>query len=212
MNGKTLIAVFVLIVCANTLCAQTIFSNKQLPPGYEKEAATALFYFPELKSTSVHFRIIKTYTPLSTKPTFFSVIKKPAKRKYIITISKQTIKGLTPILFQYLTDSAMIGVLGHELSHVSEFQKKGFFGFLHLAFKHYSKKFQDTFEFNTDKICINHGMGNYLLVWSKFVREALHIKNWRGADNINEADAGIERYMNPATIREYTAKKPGGSH
>ena len=106
----------------------------------------------------------------------------------------------------------MIGVLGHELSHVSDFQKKRFFGFLNLAFKHSSKKFQDTFEFNTDKICINHGTGNYLLVWSKFVREALHIKNWRGADNINEADAGIERYMNPATIREYIAKKPGNSH
>jgi hypothetical protein len=193
-----------------SLQAQNISNNKILPPGFEKEAVTALQFFPELNKTAIRFRIIETYTPLSTRPTFLSIFKKPAKRKYIITISNKTIKELSPILFHNLTDSARVGVLGHELSHVADFQKKNFWGFIRLAIKHSSKKYQDQFEFNTDKICLNHGMAAYLLSWSKFVRSVLHIKNWRGADNIKEMDAGIERYMNPETIEKYNREIPAG--
>ncbi|MGE5108113.1 MAG: hypothetical protein ACM3H8_11245 [Sphingobacteriales bacterium] len=203
MNCKILLSVFVFISYAKSLSAQQPVSNKQLPQGYEKEAIIALSYFPELKNTHITFRIINAYTPLSTKPIFFSIFKKPAKRKYFITISNQTTDKLSPILFKQLTDSAKIGVLGHELSHVADFQNKHFFQFLHLGLKHSSKKFQDKFEFNTDKICLQHGLGSYLLAWSVFVRNALHIVNWRGADNINEKNEMIERYMNPGTIKNY---------
>lgn len=203
MKRKIFASLLFLLTATSFLYAQEEWNSKELPAGYEKEAITALRFFPELKNTAIRFRMVDTYTPLSTRPTLLSIFRKPAKRKYVISISKKTVKELSPILFHHLTDSARIGVLGHEMSHVADFQKKNFFGFIRHALKHSSKKYQDKFEYHTDEICLQHGMGNYLLAWSKFVRHALQIKNWRGADNIKEMDAGTERYMNPETIERY---------
>ena len=66
-----------------------------------------------------------------------------------------------------------------------------------LIFKHLSKKKMDTFEFNTDKRCIDHGLGFQLLSWSKEVREKLKLTRWGGAKN---PEGKNERYMNPETI------------
>jgi predicted SprT family Zn-dependent metalloprotease len=203
---KLLLLIFFLVLYVVNTNAQS--SNKELPAGYEKQVIFALAYFPELRDVAIQFLIKHTHTPLSTRPTFWSIFKKPAKRKYIITISDESVVKLSPILFNNLNDSAQIGVIGHELSHVTDFQKMKFFGFMHLLIKHYSNKYQDRFEYNTDKICIEHGMGHYLLAWSVFVRNALHVKNWRGADNIEEKPTDCERYMNPQTIRSFLDKAP----
>lgn len=175
----------------------------EIPAIYETYIASAIKYFPELNTVSFRVRIKHAHSPLSTRPAFWSIFKKPSKRKYIITISSGSVNTLLPILFQNLPDSAKIGVTGHELSHIVDFQKMKFGGFVRLLFKHYSNKYQDRFEYNTDKICIEHGMGYYLLAWSTYVRKALHIKNWRGADNIDEQQTDCERYMNPATILSF---------
>ena len=59
-------------------------------------------------------------------------------------------------------------------------------------------------EFNTDRICIHHGLGNYLLAYSKHVRETMHVHNWRGGDYVNKGNGNgkYERYMNPDTIEK----------
>ena len=67
-----------------------------------------------------------------------------------------------------------------------------------------SKKYLDKMEFNTDRICIQHGLGKYLLAYSKHVREVMHVHNWRGSDYVNKGNGNgkYERYMNPDTIEK----------
>jgi len=55
----------------------------------------------------------------------------------------------------------------------------------------------DKFEYNTDKITIEHGLGFQLLSWSKEVRQKLDLKQWGGS---NRPNGRRERYMNPETI------------
>ena len=72
----------------------------------------------------------------------------------------------------------------------------------------FSTKYTDRFEFNTDLICINHGLGFQLYDWSKFVRKSLNISEWKGASNdesLKTKTTPRERYMNPQTIEEYIA-------
>ncbi|MFZ0596657.1 MAG: hypothetical protein WAM46_06720 [Flavobacterium sp.] len=174
--------------------------NKIIPAVYETQILIALSYFPELKNTNIEFRLKKTNTPLSSKPTLPGLLQSAKKRKYIITISEETNPALEPILFKKLNFNAQVGVLGHELSHVSDYLTKGFSKMMNLVLiEIFSKKQVDQFESRTDHICINHGLGFQLLDWSKSVRENLKIDYWRGADNLKHKTSD-ERYLNPETI------------
>jgi len=179
-------------------------NNKVIPPQYEKPILTALSYFPELKKVHIVFQIKKAYTPVSTKPNFAGVFKRKDHRTYIVTISDQTIDTLKPLLFQNLIFEQQVGVIGHELSHVVDFNSKNFPQTLGVGIGHISNRYLDKMEFNTDRICIQHGLGKYLLVYSKHVRETMHVHNWRGVDYVNKGNGNgkYERYMNPDTIEK----------
>jgi hypothetical protein len=175
-------------------------TNKIIPTAYESQILIALSYFPELKKTTIEFRLRKTNTPLSSKPKLLGLLQSAKKRKYIITISEATNSRLEPILFKNLNFNAQVGVLGHELSHVSDYMSKGFSKMTNLLLiEIFSKKQVDKFETRTDHICINHGLGYQLLDWSKSVRKNLKIDYWRGADNLQYMTKK-ERYLNPETI------------
>lgn len=175
-------------------------SNKMIPAVFERQILIALSYFPELTGTAIEFRIKHTPTPLSTRPSWLSILKKKSKRHYIITISDSSTPSLSPILFKNLDFNAQVGVMGHELSHVADFVQQSSVGMLRIGLGNLSRKFLDKFEFKTDSICIAHGLGYQLLAWSIFVRKALNSANWEGADSINDPVMNRERYMNPGTI------------
>jgi hypothetical protein len=179
-------------------------NKKEIPPQFEKPILTALSYFPELKNVHIVFRIKKAYSSLTTKPNFAGVFKRKDHRTYIITISNETIDTLRPLLLQNLTFEQQVGVIGHELSHVVDFNSKNFPQTLGVGIGHISKKYLDKMEFNTDRICIQHGLGKYLLAYSKHVREIMHVHNWRGSDFVNKGNGNgkYERYMNPDTIEK----------
>ena len=186
-------------------------SNKTIPEGIKTQAIIALSYFPELKKVKIIFRVREKKIPLTTRPDLISLFKNRGKRVYIITISSKSNEKLSPILFFKLPYNAQIGVLGHELAHVSDFNTKSTLQLISLFFKMISSDFVDQFEFNTDLICINHGLGYQLLDWSKYVRKVLDIDNWGGAsnkDSLERTGSKKQRYMNPVTIEEYIALNP----
>lgn len=178
-------------------------SNKKFPREIEPQVLTALSYYPELKDIKIEFRIKKRNTPLTSRPRIFSVFRKKKNRKYIITISSESSDRLVPILFSNLPYNAQIGVLGHELAHIADYNTKNTFQLLGLSFGMLSAKYVDKFEWNTDKRTIEHGLGYQLYAWSSYVRKALDIKEWHGASqDVDEGNKPSinERYMGPSTI------------
>jgi len=167
---------------------------------YKPQLLKAFSHFPELAHTAIQIRVKHAYSPLSTRPRWSTIFRSRDKRAYIITISDSSMYKLSPILFMRLSYDAQVGVLGHELSHVADFSRKHLFGLIRIGVGHLSGRYLDRFEYKTDSLCIEHGLGNYLLAWSIFVREALHLAYWRGADSINRPVIARERYMEPATI------------
>ena len=168
----------------------------------------ALSYFPELKDVKIVFRLRNRKTPLATRPTFFSMFCSAKKRTYVITISKKSTNYLNTIIFKNLNYNAQIGVLGHELSHISDYLNKGFGKMVVIAKNELLSPTEvDKREFNTDLDCNNHGLGFQLLDWSINVRENLKRANWLGAVNLSN-DEKSERYMNPSTIMEVLSKHP----
>jgi hypothetical protein len=178
----------------------TVFLNKIIPSAFNDVIRIALIYYPELNKTSVKFSVKKTISPLAARPTFWAIFRKPSKRKYIITISSSTNAKLMSILLKNLNFNSQVGVIGHELAHISFYQSKRGIYFIRLAVMHLSKRAIDKFEFDTDKKCIEHGLGFQLLSWSKEVRAKLNLPVWGGANNEYPKR---ERYMNPETIITY---------
>ncbi len=171
--------------------------NKNIPTQYQNAIRVALMYYPELSNVNIQFRVRKRIAPLAARPTVWSTFVQPSKRKYKVTISSSTIKFLTPILLHNLSFNAQVGVVGHELSHVSEYNSKRGLFFVELALNHLSKRKIDAFEYATDARCIAHGLGYQLLAWSTEVRTKLKLNKWGGSNNLTPKH---ERYMNPETI------------
>jgi hypothetical protein len=178
----------------------SLLLNKQIDSIFKPQISGALMFYPELKNIKIKFKIKKAITPLSARPRVWATFQKPKNRKYLIVISSASIGKLEPILLKNLSFNAQVGVLGHEISHIADFnQRKGLY-FVKLLFMQLSKKAMDVFENNTDRRTIEHGLGYQLLAWSTEVRHNLKIQEWGGA-----AKNGIqerERYMSPKAIME----------
>lgn len=178
--------------------SDTLFLNKKIDSTFRQQIQGALLFYPELKNTKITFRVKKTLVPLAARPRVWAVCQKPKNRRYIVTISSKTIRKLEPILLKNLSFNAQVGVLGHEISHVADFnQRKGRY-FIKLLLMQVSKKAMDVFENNTDRRTIEHGLGYQLLSWSTEVRHNLKINQWGGADKKGIQER--ERYMSPSSI------------
>jgi hypothetical protein len=180
--------------------------NKKIPPQYDTVIRLALRYYPELKYSRIIFRAIKTRTPLAAAPTVLSVFRRPSKRRYIVTISTQSTPFLNKIILDSLSFNAQIGVLGHEISHLAEFNSWRTGQCIGLIFRHLSRKAIDRFEYNTDKRCIEHGLGHQLLAWSENVRKNLNVAAFNRAKS--NGMMARERYMHPPTIQKFMAALP----
>ncbi|MBD0350866.1 MAG: hypothetical protein ICV53_22395 [Flavisolibacter sp.] len=175
--------------------------NKIIPVQYKKQIITALTFFPELKDVAIEFKVKQTCkAPLTTTPTVTSILKPQNKRKFVITIRNLQSKNFQPILFENLPYNTQVGVIGHELSHVIDFSRKNSFGLIANGIQQVSYRYVDRFEYQTDSICVAHGLGYQLLDWSIYVRRSLHRNNWIGTGNADEQTTTRERYMNPSTI------------
>jgi hypothetical protein len=173
-------------------------SSKHFSKKWENQSRIALSYFPELKGIHIGFVEKVRSAPLATTPTFRSLFRRHEKRTYKVIISRKTLKMLDSILLKNLSFDAQVGVIGHELSHITDMKRFGFFGFIKHAFHYtFSRSYGDRFEFGTDRICIQHGMGLYLLAWSREVRKKLHKKQFFQEKSTDDMP---ERYMNPETI------------
>ncbi|HEY8400289.1 MAG TPA: hypothetical protein VIK89_03450 [Cytophagaceae bacterium] len=187
--------------------------NKFLIDKYELQTLIALSYFPELKDVKITFRYKKKISPLMTRPTLWSALfKRPEKRQYIVIISNNSNDNLDPVLFDKMPVNAQIGVLGHELSHISYFLNTSAWGMIKIAFGNLSPKYLDKLEYHTDELTIDHGLGYQLLAWSEFVKNTFTEKYWKGQEKIPEEEINYprirERYMHSSTINKILEAHP----
>ena len=175
-----------------------VLQNKEIPFQYDTLVRIALKYYPELENTKIRIRIKKQSSPLTARPKLFAIFRNASKRKYIITISNKVDSRFSTILLNNLSYNSQIGVIGHELGHITDYNKRNGIYFIKTLFMNLNKSKIDRFEYNTDMRCIEHGLGYQLLSWSKEVRLKLNLIQWKGIKYLEAK--GQERYMNPESI------------
>jgi len=179
-------------------------NNKRIPPGYEKLVLFTLSCFPELKDHKIQFRIRNHGAPIAARPAWGDLFRSAKKRTYMVLI-----RSNPDATFQYnkAPIPGQIGILGHELCHVVEFSKKTSIDLVGIGINHISKRYMDRFEFFTDSLCIEKGMGYYLMYWTEWI-EKIFGNNLGEFNNAGNHTPTGERYMSTTTIRKYIQKSP----
>jgi hypothetical protein len=143
--------------------------NKIIPMGFERVILLALSHFPELKDLKIEFKFsAKHPVPYGTTPTVDSFFKKPARRKYKVTLLTQGKGPMVKALFRNLPEDAQIGVIGHELAHVAQYNNCSVKALLKLVLLF--PMLRKLMEQDADRKTIDRGLGVHLYKWATYVR------------------------------------------
>lgn len=179
--------------------------NKKMPSRYERQILYALSYFPELKNTKIEFRIKKSSGGIiSTRPSIGSLLRKSNKRTYIVVIN-DSIAGRTLPSFSGADVNGQVGILGHEFCHIVDFNHQTGLSLMGLGVSHVSNGFMDRFEYKTDSMNIERGLGHQLLAWKQYLDKGFAAMR---PNNSPPSQKTIvhERYMSVEQIRWVMAK------
>ncbi|MEY4926506.1 MAG: hypothetical protein RI894_942 [Bacteroidota bacterium] len=144
--------------------------NKRFIESLTLQTLIALSYYPELRDVSIRFKFKNIKTTMQARPTTTSILNAKKKRVYTIFIDKKIInrRGVNIMTAPF---NAQIGILGHELAHISDYESCSNVGILRFGFDYLDKRKKKNIEHYTDLITVAHGLGWQLYDWSNFVFE-----------------------------------------
>ncbi|MCL2727878.1 MAG: hypothetical protein FWD56_05795 [Bacteroidales bacterium] len=128
----------------------------------------AATYYPDLCSTKIHLKYGKIKTSMAALPRFGSIFKKPHKRTYKIIVNANPNKPQARLIYDAPFD-AIVGVMGHELAHVSDYNTKSSWQIARTGIRYMSKNQRKTIEHQTDSITIARGLGMQLYQFAYYV-------------------------------------------
>lgn len=137
-----------------------------VPKNLEKPVLQAIRFYPELKKTTIKIVYRNTKTTMETRPSLLSLFC--TSRKYNIYVDNY-VKNGNGILIKEVPYRAKVGVFGHELAHIIDYEKTSLFGIIKLGFRYLIKNDIDKFEKRIDRLTIEKGLGDFLKEWSDYV-------------------------------------------
>ncbi len=168
--------------------------NKEIPKEYQLQFLAALSFYPELKHTHITFKRTKIKTTLNVRPTFFSLLfHKKENRRYVIRINDDPKRS--EVLIHQVPFNAQVGLLGHELAHIIDYQDLGLIGMIKRGLGYMNKDYRKEYENAIDVATIKIGLGWQLLDWSNFIQNHPDIdedykkykkENYLGGNSITE--------------------------
>jgi hypothetical protein len=150
---------------------EALGTNKTFIPEYELASLVALMHYPELKETKIKFISKSLSSTMAARPKGLNVFRSKGKRLYVVIINN-TPDVKVPV--DSVSFNAQVGVIGHELAHILDYENKSSLRVVGNGFGYASKKFRARFERATDQRTIDHGLGWQCYDWSFYV---YHYKN-----------------------------------
>ena len=175
-------------------------TNKSLDSTFKLPGLIALSYYPELVDHHIKFQQKNIKTTMQSVPRLDFIFKKRENRVYKISIDNK-VRNKKGLLLKDVPFNAQVGVIGHELAHVVDYDSKSKMGivFLGIGYLFHGKRRQ--IENRVDEITITHGLGNQVKDFSAFV-----LNN----EELNERYLKYKRkfYYNPAQLMQIMLKYP----
>ena len=171
--------------------------NKKFEKDFELQSLIALSYYPELKDVPITFEYHDIKTTMEVRPEYLSAFKNH-NRRYIIFIDDK-VRNNEGLLLSEVSFNAQIGVIGHELAHIMDFQHRSVTSLLGLGIDYVFMKNHAKYERSIDEYAIKRGLGWQELEFADFMQ------------NKSKATAKYKRfkqinYLSASEIEEEIAK------
>jgi hypothetical protein len=134
-------------------------TNKSFVPSYHLTSLVALRHYPELVNTKIEFKEKSINSTMQARPKGLNIFRSKGKRTYVVYIN--TINPKVPL--DSISFNAKIGVLGHELAHIVDYESRSVWRILGIALRYGNKNYRAKFERATDQMTIDHG-----LLWQSY--------------------------------------------
>ena len=148
--------------------AEDFSLNKTLDPAFELPSLIALSYYPELENHFIRFRQKNIKTTMQCVPRADFIFRKKENRVYRISIDNK-VKNKRGLLLKDVPFNAQVGVIGHELAHVIDYNSKSGIGILLLGTGYLFHGKRRQIENRVDELAIAHGLGYQVSDFSNFV-------------------------------------------
>lgn len=174
--------------------------NKKVPKEILSNFYTAIGYYPELKNVNIKVRYGIIKTTMQCRPRWDFLFHKRKNRSYVIYIGNKLKKG-QGILYRNLPLNAQIGVIGHELAHIVDYQSMNNVKIIKFGINYLISKKKKEIEIRTDLIAIHRGLGYQISDFSKYVFE-------ESGASLKYLRYKMKFYFRPHQIREILATNP----
>lgn len=146
--------------------------NKEIPAVIEENVLKALSFYPELKSTTIHFVFKKSIkgSVMQAQPVFTTLLQKRENRRYRIKISEHFKLINSDIPITQIPQNVMVGWIGHELGHILDYESMSNGGIALFGYKYlFSPRFVKHAEMIADSLAVERGMGDYIVATKRFI-------------------------------------------
>lgn len=138
--------------------------SKVYPQEYEQQFLLALSHYPELKDVVIELKYSKERTTMACRPKITSLFSEE-RTYYILINDKEDFDG---ILLNDVPFNAQIGVIGHELAHVVDFENKTLTGVVKTGLGYLKENYKRKLEHKIDAMTTAHGLGWQLYEWATY--------------------------------------------
>ncbi len=174
--------------------------NKKVPKEVLSNFYTAIGYYPELRHVNIKVRYGNIKTTMQCRPRWDFLFHKKINRSYVMYIGNK-IKNGNGILYSNLPLNAQIGVIGHELAHIIDYQRMNNVQLCGFGFDYLTEKKKREIENRIDLIAIHRGLGYQIKDFSKYVFE-------ESGASFEYLRYKMKFYFEPNQIREILKTSP----
>lgn len=174
--------------------------NKKVPKEVISNFYTAIGYYPELKDVNIKVRYGNIKTTMQCRPRWDFFLQRKEKRSYIIYIGNKR-KKASGVMYADLPLNAQVGVMGHELAHIIDYQSMNNIQLTRFGIDYITAKRKKEIENRIDLIAIHRGLGYQIKDFSKYVFE-------ESGASLKYLRYKMKFYFRPHQIKEVLATIP----
>lgn len=134
-------------------------NNKVFVNVYKTQCLKALSFYPELKDVNIEFREASIGTTLAARPIFSSFFNTDYERKYEVIFNNA---NDCEVPFLELPEEGQVGILGHELAHILDYETKSFGQLLVTGCFYINAHSIRNYERGIDRMTVERGLGEKL--------------------------------------------------
>jgi hypothetical protein len=134
-------------------------NNKVFVEAYKAQCLKALAFYPELKDVNIEFRETEIGTTLAARPILASFFNTDYERKYEVIFNNA---DDCEVPFLDLPEEGQVGILGHELAHILDYETKSFGQLLVTGCFYINAHSIRNYERGIDRVTVERGLGKKL--------------------------------------------------